>query len=79
MIYLNLIILFLEDIYNSQSNFTMKEYIVIKGGSIEVLMNDVNLMLKDGWSLQGGIALTQDIKENRSPRIKYTFYQAMAR
>lgn len=57
----------------------MKEYIVIQGKSIEVLMNDVQLMLKDGWKLQGGVAITQDVDDSRLPKIKLHFYQAMAR
>lgn len=53
------------------------DYTVIIDDTLPGLMEQVQAIIGKGWICIGGIALEQDIKDNRSPRIKTKYYQAM--
>jgi hypothetical protein len=52
------------------------EYIILQDNNIEWLEEDVNKFIKDGWTPQGGVALTTVESDGE---IFYTAAQAMVK
>lgn len=64
---------------HSSEVFIHKEYVVVEGNRTQDLSKKVNVFLKHGWKLQGGVAVEYLPESDGYKEGSETFYQAMVR
>lgn len=52
-------------------------YKIITANDIDSLQKLVDVELNNGWVPAGGLQIIQDVNDRRTPRILYSFYQAV--